>query len=90
MSIGTNTRKLRTSEGLTLEALANKVGIGKSMLCQIERGTKTMSLPIAVEISKALYSRLKTFSKKSISYFPIENDWGIMVSIRLRGEIRDE
>ena len=54
MSIGTNTRKLRTSEGLTLEALANKVGIGKSMLCQIERGTKTMSLPIAVEISKAL------------------------------------
>ena len=37
-----------------------------------------------------LYSRLKTFSKKSISYFPIENDWGIMVSIRLRGEIRDE
>ena len=54
MSIGTNTRKLRISEGLTLEALANKVGIGKSMLCQIERGTKTMSLPIAVEISKAL------------------------------------
>ena len=54
MSIGTNTRKLRTNKGLTLEALANKVGIGKSMLCQIERGTKTMSLPIAVEISKAL------------------------------------
>ena len=54
MSIGTNTRELRTNKGLTLEALANKVGIGKSMLCQIERGTKTMSLPIAVEISKAL------------------------------------
>ena len=54
MSIGTNTRKLRTNKGLTLEALANKVGIGKSMMCQIERGTKTMSLPIAVEISKAL------------------------------------
>ena len=37
-----------------------------------------------------LYSQLKTFSKKLISYFHIENDWGIMVSIWLRGETRDE
>lgn len=54
MSIGANTRKLRTSAGLTLDVLASKVGIGKSMLCQIERGTKVMSLPIAVEISRVL------------------------------------
>ena len=27
-----------------------------------------------------LYSQLKTFSKKIKSYFPIENDWGIMES----------
>ena len=37
-----------------------------------------------------IYSQLKTFSKKLISYFHIENDWGIMVSIWLRGETRDE
>lgn len=54
MSIGANTRKLRTNAGLTLNDLAEKVGIGKSMLCQLERGTKTMSLPIAVEISRVL------------------------------------
>ena len=27
-----------------------------------------------VKFERKLYSRLKTFSKKSISYFPIEND----------------
>ena len=54
MSIGANTRRLRINAGLTLDALAEKIDIGKSMLCQIERGTKTMSLPIAIEISKVL------------------------------------
>lgn len=54
MSIGANTRRLRTNAGLTLDALASEVGIGKSMLCQIERGTKVMSLPIAAEISRVL------------------------------------
>ena len=54
MSIGANTRRLRTNAGITLDALASEVGIGKSMLCQIERGTKVMSLPIAAEISRVL------------------------------------
>lgn len=54
MSIGANTRKLRTNAGLTLDALAGELGIGKSMLCQIERGTKVMSLPIAAEIARVL------------------------------------
>ena len=41
MSIGENIKKIRNSNGLTQEALANKVGITRPMLTQIERGTKT-------------------------------------------------
>lgn len=52
MNIGENTKKIRTDLGMTQEELASQVGIGKSMLCQIERGTKAMSLSLAYEISK--------------------------------------
>ena len=48
MSIGANTRRLRIDAGLTQAALAAQIGIGTSMLCQIERGTKTLTLPLAI------------------------------------------
>ncbi|MEE0858293.1 MAG: helix-turn-helix transcriptional regulator [Acutalibacteraceae bacterium] len=54
MNIGENTKKIRTNLGLTQTELAERVGIGRSMLAQIERGTKTMTLPVAAEIAKAL------------------------------------
>ena len=54
MSIGENTKRIRIEAKLTQEDLAERAGIGRSMLAQIERGTKTMTLPVAAEVAKAL------------------------------------
>ena len=54
MSIGANTRRLRIEAGLTQATLATQIGIGASMLCQIERGTKTLTLPLAAEVARVL------------------------------------
>lgn len=54
MSIGANTRRLRIEAGLTQATLATQIGIGTSMLCQIERGTKTLTLPLAAEVARVL------------------------------------
>ena len=54
MSIGANTRRLRIDAGLTQAALAAQIGIGTSMLSQIERGTKTLTLPLAAEVARVL------------------------------------
>ena len=36
MAIGENLKKIRTEAGITQATLADKVGIGRSMLAQIE------------------------------------------------------
>ena len=54
MSIGENLRALRMKRGLTQGELAEMVGVTRAFLCQIERGTKALSLPLAKEISEAL------------------------------------
>lgn len=64
MSIGKNLQELRKNAGLTQEALAEKIGIGRSMLAQIERGTKTLSYPMALEISRILECSLYDFVDK--------------------------
>lgn len=54
MAIGENLKKIRTEAGITQATLADKVGIGRSMLAQIERGTKALSLPLAETIATEL------------------------------------
>lgn len=54
MSIGENLRELRMKRGLTQGELAEMVGVTRAFLCQIERGTKALSLPLAKEISEVL------------------------------------
>lgn len=54
MCIGDNLKKLRVKSGLNQRELSQKIGIGQSMLAQIERGTKTLSLPLAATISEEL------------------------------------
>ena len=54
MSIGENLRALRMKRGLTQGELAEMVGVTRAFLCQIERGTKALSLPLAKEISEVL------------------------------------
>ncbi len=61
MSIGENIKKIRNSNGLTQEALANKVGITRPMLTQIERGTKTPTLPLAIALADKLHCSVYDF-----------------------------
>ena len=46
---------IRTEAGLTQAVLDDKVEVGRSMLTQIERGTKTLSLPLTGNISAELF-----------------------------------
>lgn len=64
MSIGENLKKIRTEAGLTQDTLADKVGIGRSMLAQIERGTKALSLPLAENIAAELGCDIYDFLDK--------------------------
>ena len=46
MSIGVNIKRLRTARGMTQKEMAERIQVDPSMVCQIERGTKTPSLPL--------------------------------------------
>lgn len=54
MSIGENVARLRKEKGLTQQALADLVLVNSSMIAQIERGTKTLSMPLGKAVSEAL------------------------------------
>ena len=54
ITLGTNIRKERKKQGLTIEKLAEKVDIGENFLGKIERGDGTPSLDTTVAIAKAL------------------------------------
>lgn len=54
MGIGDNVRLLRENKQLQQAELAAQLGITQSMLSQIERGTKALSLALAVDIAKTL------------------------------------
>jgi len=52
MSIGENIRRLRTDRNIKQVDLAEKIGVSQSMLAQIERGTKTVTMPLGKEIAE--------------------------------------
>ncbi len=54
MGLGVNVRRLREKAGLQQAELANRVGISRAMMCQIERSMKIPSLPVGVAIAKVL------------------------------------
>lgn len=54
MNVGKNVRDKRNAKGMTQVTLSQKTGVGTSMLCQIEKGTKIPSLGVALSIAKAL------------------------------------
>ncbi|MDH6676803.1 transcriptional regulator with XRE-family HTH domain [Rhodococcus sp. LBL1] len=47
-------RTIRTQQGLTLEALAERTGLTRSYLSKVERGRSTPSIAAALSISRAL------------------------------------
>lgn len=54
MNIGENLKILREQKKLSQEQLAEQVGINRSMIAQIERGSKSMTLPLSVSIASVL------------------------------------
>lgn len=52
--IGQAIRKYRKAHGLSQEQLAERVGISVTHMSHIETGNTKLSLPVLVEISKAL------------------------------------
>lgn len=54
MEFGDNIKKERKKQGLTLEELAARSGVSKSMLSMIERGEKNPSIQVASQIAEGL------------------------------------
>lgn len=54
MSIGDNVRRLREEKHYTQKELADAVYVTPSMICQIERGTKTLTAPLCKDIATFL------------------------------------
>lgn len=54
MAIGENLARIRTGAGLTQRELAERVSVSCGMIAQLERGTKTLSLPLALALAEEL------------------------------------
>lgn len=54
MSVGENIKARRMALGMTQESLAKAVGLGRSMMAQIERGSKIPNLILGRDIAKVL------------------------------------
>ena len=65
MSIGSNIKERRLALGMTQRELAEMVGVDQSMICQIERGSKTPTLPLGRDISEALQCHLEDILKEA-------------------------
>ena len=61
MSVGENIKLIRKGAGLTQEALALKVGVGQSMIAQIERGSKVPTLVLSGALAEALNCEVTDF-----------------------------
>lgn len=49
-----NLKKLRTEKGLTLDQVAEKTGVSKSMISEIERGTKSPTISVLWKICNGI------------------------------------
>ena len=54
MSLSENIKDKRIKKSFTQEQFAEKVGVGRSMIAQIERGTKIPNMILGKEIARVL------------------------------------
>lgn len=64
MNVGASIREIRERKGMSQAELAEQIHVSQSMLCQIERGTKTPSLPLSMEIAAVLDCTLAELVKE--------------------------
>ncbi len=62
-NIGNNLKEIRLLRGLTQEDLASKVQVSQAMIAQMERGSKSISIPLGKEIAKVLNCSLEDLAK---------------------------
>ena len=53
-NVATNLKRIRTSKGMSLDAVAEQTGVSKSMLAQIEKGTANPSLGVLGKITSGM------------------------------------
>jgi len=68
MTVGERVRTLREAQGLTQQALSDEVGVSRVMIAQIERGAKAPSLPLALELARALGCTLEELAGMAEKY----------------------
>jgi transcriptional regulator with XRE-family HTH domain len=71
VELGANMRALRSEQGLTLDALAEKSGVSRAMLSDIERGAKSPTVRVLSQIAEGLgcpVSRLLGDSQQAQPY----------------------
>jgi len=56
-------KNLRLLRGLTQDELAEKVQVSQSMIAQMERGSKSISIPLGKEISRVLNCTLEDLAQ---------------------------
>lgn len=54
MNVGDNIRRIREEKGLTEAHIARQTRVTPQMICQIERGTRSPSLQLGLEIARVL------------------------------------
>ena len=62
MSVGETVKTLRLRKGLTQKELGARVGVSEAMICQIERGSRVLSLPVAKDMTAVLGCTLEELS----------------------------
>ena len=65
MSVGCNIKKMRNKKGISQNALAEFIGVNRSLIAQYERGTKIPNLLTAKEMAKALECDIADFLKEA-------------------------
>ena len=70
LSIGANLKRLRTDKGMSQTELAGAVNVTQSMIAQVERGTKALTMELGKKISEVLgvsvNELLEDFSKQPV------------------------
>jgi DNA-binding XRE family transcriptional regulator len=61
MATGEKVMQIRIAKGVSRKELANQVGVTESMIGQIERGTKALTVPLAKEIATVLGCSISDF-----------------------------
>lgn len=88
--VGSNLKKLRSEMGLTLDLLAEKTGVSKSMISEIERGSKSPTISVLWKICNGIdipFSELMRtedsdvfiVSEESIKHYTVQDGFDLFV-----------